>query len=118
MWLVLDAPAGTLHERCAMHGQHCWRRCRQLPDDPVARVWLHLKSRFLSLRLLNDYKAIVTAAARAWRRLRRTLDAYLAHVIPVDHEDQAAGQTLSSPVSKAAPTRALADKLLMRASPR
>jgi transposase len=39
--------------------------------NPVERVWLHLKARFLSLRLLNDYKAIVTAAARAWRRLRR-----------------------------------------------
>ena len=39
--------------------------------NPVERVWLHLKARFLSLRLLNDYKAIVTAASRAWRRLRR-----------------------------------------------
>jgi hypothetical protein len=26
--------------------------------NPVERVWLHLKARFLSLRLLNDYKAI------------------------------------------------------------
>ncbi len=39
--------------------------------NPVERVWLHLKARFLSLRLLNDYNAIVTAASRAWRRLRR-----------------------------------------------
>ena len=39
--------------------------------NPVERVWLHLKARFLSLRLLNDYKAIVTAASRAWKRLRR-----------------------------------------------
>ena len=39
--------------------------------NPVERVWLHLKARFLSLRLLNDYKAIVTAASRAWRRLCR-----------------------------------------------
>ena len=39
--------------------------------NPVERVWLYLKSRFLSMRLLNDYKAIVTAAARAWRRLCR-----------------------------------------------
>jgi transposase len=39
--------------------------------NPVERVWLYLKERFLSMRLLNDYKAIVTAASRAWKRLRR-----------------------------------------------
>ena len=39
--------------------------------NPVERVWLHLKARFLSLRLLNDYKAIVTATSRAWKRLCR-----------------------------------------------
>ena len=39
--------------------------------NPVERVWLYLKERFLSLRLLNDYKAIVTAASRAWKRLCR-----------------------------------------------
>lgn len=39
--------------------------------NPVERVWLYLKERFLSMRLLNDYNAIVTAASRAWKRLRR-----------------------------------------------
>ena len=39
--------------------------------NPVERVWLYLKERFLSMRLLNDYNAIVTAASRAWRRLCR-----------------------------------------------
>ena len=39
--------------------------------NPVERVWLYLKQRFLSMRLLNDYQAIVAAAARAWRRLCR-----------------------------------------------
>ena len=39
--------------------------------NPVERVWLNLKERFLSVRLLNDYKAIVTAASRAWKRLCR-----------------------------------------------
>ena len=29
--------------------------------NPVERVWLYLKQRFLSLRLLNDYQAIVAA---------------------------------------------------------
>ena len=39
--------------------------------NPVERVWLHLKERFLSMRLLNDYKAIVIATSRAWKRLCR-----------------------------------------------
>jgi len=39
--------------------------------NPVERVWLYLKQRFLSLRLLNDFKAIVAATSKAWNRLRR-----------------------------------------------
>jgi len=37
--------------------------------NPVERVWLHLKERVLSHRLLDDYDAIVDAACSAWRRL-------------------------------------------------
>jgi hypothetical protein len=37
--------------------------------NPVERVWLYLKERFLSHRLLDDYDAIVTAACDAWTRL-------------------------------------------------
>ena len=37
--------------------------------NPVERVWLHLKDRFLSHRLLNDYEAIVDAACTAWSAL-------------------------------------------------
>jgi len=37
--------------------------------NPVERVWLYLKERFLSHRLLDDYDAIVTAACKAWNRL-------------------------------------------------
>jgi hypothetical protein len=37
--------------------------------NPAGRVWLYLKQRFLSHRLLNDYDAIVTAACNAWNRL-------------------------------------------------
>ena len=37
--------------------------------NPVERVWLHLKERFLSHRLLDDYDAIVDAACNAWNRL-------------------------------------------------
>jgi transposase len=41
--------------------------------NPVERVWLYLKERFLSLRLHNDYNAIVAAAAKAWQCLRREI---------------------------------------------
>ena len=37
--------------------------------NPVERVWLYLKQRFLSHRLLPDYDAIVDAACQAWDRL-------------------------------------------------
>jgi transposase len=37
--------------------------------NPVERVWLYLKERFLSHRLLADYDAIVEAACAAWTRL-------------------------------------------------
>ena len=37
--------------------------------NPVERVWLYLKERYLSHRLLDDYTAIVEAACRAWNRL-------------------------------------------------
>ena len=39
--------------------------------NPVERVWLYLKQRFLSMRLHNDYDAIVAAASKAWKRLCR-----------------------------------------------
>ena len=37
--------------------------------NPVERVWLYLKERFLSHWLLADYDAIVDAACAAWNRL-------------------------------------------------
>ena len=37
--------------------------------NPVERLWLYLKERFLSHRLHNDYDAIVEAACKAWRKL-------------------------------------------------
>ena len=37
--------------------------------NPVERVWLHLKERFLSHRLHADYDAIAEAASQAWNRL-------------------------------------------------
>ena len=37
--------------------------------NPVERVWLYLKERFLSHRLHADYDAIADAAVIAWNRL-------------------------------------------------
>ena len=37
--------------------------------NPVERVWLYLKERFLSHRLHADYDAIAEAACNAWNRL-------------------------------------------------
>ena len=37
--------------------------------NPVERLWLYLKERFLSHRLLEDYDAIVDAACDAWKRI-------------------------------------------------
>jgi hypothetical protein len=38
--------------------------------NPVERVWLHLRERYLSHRLHYDYDAIVDAACSAWNALR------------------------------------------------
>lgn len=37
--------------------------------NPIERVILHLKARYLSHRLLDDYDAIVDATCQAWRDL-------------------------------------------------
>lgn len=37
--------------------------------NPVERLWLYLKERFLSHRLLDDYAAIEAAIIAAWQRL-------------------------------------------------
>jgi transposase len=37
--------------------------------NPVERVWLHLRERFLSHRVLRDYTALLDAACGAWNRL-------------------------------------------------
>lgn len=37
--------------------------------NPVERVWLYLRERFLSLRLLDDTEAIVDACRDAWNAL-------------------------------------------------
>jgi putative transposase len=37
--------------------------------NPVERVWLHLRERFLSHRLLDGYPAVLDAACDAWNDL-------------------------------------------------
>jgi hypothetical protein len=37
--------------------------------NPVERLWLYLKERYLSHRLLDDYEAIEQAICKAWNRL-------------------------------------------------
>lgn len=48
--------------------------------NPVERVWLHLRERFLSHRVLDSYEAILNACCEAWNALSperlRSLTAY------------------------------------------
>jgi transposase len=37
--------------------------------NPVERVWLYLRERFLSLRVLDDTEAIIDACYQAWNAL-------------------------------------------------
>jgi len=37
--------------------------------NPIESIWLFLKERYLSHRLLDDYEAIVDAISGAWNRL-------------------------------------------------
>jgi DDE superfamily endonuclease len=37
--------------------------------NPVERIWLYLRERFLSLRVFQDYLAIVDTCCAAWNRL-------------------------------------------------
>ena len=64
-------PAGTVPVPCAFpHNITLVPLPPYSPElNPVERVWLHLKERFLSHRLLADYDAIADAACIAWNRL-------------------------------------------------
>ena len=39
--------------------------------NPVERVWLYLRERNLSHRVLEDYEAVMDAVCGAWNRLLR-----------------------------------------------
>src|SRR3712207_7007353 len=90
-WLRLESPADFVGIRTA--NEHAvlvldragWHRARKLvvPSNvtlvwlppyspqlnPVERVWLFLRERHLSHRLLNTYTAIVDALCQAWNTL-------------------------------------------------
>ncbi len=69
--LILDQ-AGWHNERAL----HVPRNITLLPLpsasaqlNPIERIWLYLRERYLSHRVLADYDAILTATCRAWNRL-------------------------------------------------
>lgn len=48
-----------------------WLPPRSPELNPVERLWLYLKERYLSYRLHDDYDAILDAASDAWQRLTK-----------------------------------------------
>ena len=56
-------------DRAREHHARC--RCRPTAPElnPVERVWLYLRERFLSHRVLDGYRAVLDAACRAWNAL-------------------------------------------------
>ena len=47
-----------------------------LPElNPVERLWLYLRQRYLSHRLLDDYEAVIDACCHAWTALAQELGA-------------------------------------------
>ena len=64
--------------------------------NPVERVWLFLREKHLSHRLLDTYDAIVGALCRAWNALTKRAPP-IPHQLPLSRTDQ----DLSEPVSVA-----------------
>ena len=77
--LAADEHAVMVLDQAGWHGANALR----VPDNvtlvplpsyspelnPVERLWLYLRERHLSHRLLDDYDAIVEACCRAWNQL-------------------------------------------------
>ena len=42
--------------------------------NPVERVWLYLRERYLSLRVFDDTEAIIDACCTAWNQLTKEPD--------------------------------------------
>ena len=76
--LAADEYAVMVLDRAGWHGAHHLRipaniTLVPLPSspelNPVERHWLYLREQHLSLRLLDDYDAIVDARCLAWNKL-------------------------------------------------
>ena len=77
--LAADEHAVMVLDRAGWHGAHHLRipaniTLVPLPSyspelNPVERLWLYLRERYLSLRLFDDYDAIVDACCTAWNKL-------------------------------------------------
>lgn len=77
--LAADEHAVMVLDQAGWHGANALR----VPDNvtlvplpsyspelnPVERLWLYLRERHLSHRLLDDYDAIVDACCKAWNQL-------------------------------------------------
>ena len=77
--IASDAHAVLVLDQAGWHGA----RALVVPDDitlvplpsyspelnPVERLWLYLRERYLSHRLLSDYEAVVDACCSAWTAL-------------------------------------------------
>ena len=88
--LAADAHAVLVLDQAGWHGSRALRvppnvTFVPLPPyapelNPVERVWLHLRERFLSHRVLDGYDAVVDACCEAWSALTpdriRSLCAY------------------------------------------
>ena len=82
--LAADAHAVLVLDGAGWHG----KAALDLPDNitlvplppyspelnPVERIWLYLRERYLSFRMLDDYDAILEACCRAWNDLTETKD--------------------------------------------
>lgn len=72
VWDNLNAHRAQVVRQAA--ARHRFVRLEPLPPyapelNPVERVWLYLRERFLSLRVFTDYRALVDACCQAWNRL-------------------------------------------------
>ena len=69
--LVLDRAGWHVARRLAVPANVTLVPLPAYPPElnPVERVWLYLRERFLSLRVFADYRAIVDACCEAWNRL-------------------------------------------------
>jgi len=77
--LPADEHAAMFMDQAGWHGAKALRTPANmtlvpLPPDapqlnPIERLWLHMKARYLSHRLHADYEAIAGAACEAWNKL-------------------------------------------------